>query len=154
MKIRISKFIISSLFCSFLWALHSCKSNKYLVYDESLKKVTIDLSDTSHAFILNNFLVCKPCIPDFVTYSEGKKVVIVSLISDNKMAVRKCIHDMNLADSMNITYLFQFNDVKDSYKASRKNKLFRDYDFGQSPFLIMPNDTKSPLVLFHDDIKK
>lgn len=143
--------VVSVLFFS---ATKGKKEKKYIVYDASFRKVEIDLCNSNQVVILRSFIECKDCLPAIIKKHPDKDVVIVSLEEKDKNVVR--INDYKLKKELkefNIkNFYYQFYEKNNQYRPHKRNKLFNDFNYKESPILLIPREDCSIKIIKPSDL--
>jgi len=128
--------------CVLLLLVMSCNNSKYVVYDENLNSLKVDLSNKEKVFILKDFTTCINCLPEIVSfYSDKKEVIIISVVSKSFGAIVGEREEIKRLINDNVQVYFQFSKKNNSYSYRMSNRLFAKYSNGKtSPIIIMVND--------------
>lgn len=134
------KFLLFEILFAFL--LTSCNNGRYVVFNANGKRKKISLCDTNQAVILVSFASCRHCLPKIIkTLDNYKKIIIVSAVDKDKWGLYLSNRSLKkkYGKDKRISYLFQYTKKNYPYQYKSGNKLFRKYNYKESPVLLQPS---------------
>jgi len=131
-------------FCLGIFFLLSCSNVRFTVFDKTMSKKKIDLSQPDQAVILINNSYCAPCLPVLRDSLNAiyKNCILVCLVDKSTSAMSFKSREISNDNLSFDNVYFQFHRKNDPFQYRISNRLYRKYDTHKSPYaLIKVNDS-------------